>query len=68
MCREGAQLISCKIGDSRLGGMETNVGLSRALIAVLHHKADLINMSFGEATAAPNNGRCIDLVNSVSHP
>ncbi len=64
----GAQLISCKIGDSRLGGMETGTGLTRALITVLEHKADLINMSFGEATSTPNYGRFIDLANEVGQP
>ncbi|KAK9809052.1 hypothetical protein WJX72_008467 [[Myrmecia] bisecta] len=61
----GAQIISCKIGDTRLGSMETGVGLTRGLIAVLEHKADLINMSYGEATATPNQGRFVALANEV---
>ncbi|KAL0814913.1 hypothetical protein Bca101_071356 [Brassica carinata] len=37
----GAQIISCKIGDSRLGSMETGAGLTRALIAALEHNCNL---------------------------
>nr|XP_027187890.1 tripeptidyl-peptidase 2-like [Cicer arietinum] len=61
----GAQLISCKIGDSRLGSMETGTGLIWALIAAVEHKCDLINMSYGEATLLPDYGRFVDLVNEV---
>ncbi|MEW5318316.1 MAG: hypothetical protein WDW38_009545 [Sanguina aurantia] len=61
----GAQVISCKIGDSRLGSMETGTGLTRALIAVLDHKADVINMSYGEPTSTPNAGRFIDLATEI---
>lgn len=61
----GAQLISCKIGDTRLGSMETGTGLTRAVIAAVEHKCDLINMSYGEPTLLPDYGRFIDLVNEV---
>ncbi|KAA8533720.1 hypothetical protein F0562_031237 [Nyssa sinensis] len=61
----GAQLVSCKIGDSRLGSMETGTGLTRALIAAVEHKCDLINMSYGEPTLLPDYGRFVDLVNEV---
>ncbi|KAF3432977.1 hypothetical protein FNV43_RR24079 [Rhamnella rubrinervis] len=61
----GAQLISCKIGDSRLGSMETGTGLTRALIAAVEHKCDLINMSYGESTLLPDYGRFVDLVNEA---
>lgn len=39
----GAQIISCKIGDSRLGSMETGTGLVRALAAAMDHKVDLVS-------------------------
>ncbi|KAK1307536.1 hypothetical protein QJS10_CPA09g01678 [Acorus calamus] len=58
----GAQIISCKIGDGRLGSMETGTGLIRALIAAVEHKCDLINMSYGEATLLPDYGCFVDLV------
>ncbi|GLJ21474.1 hypothetical protein SUGI_0396320 [Cryptomeria japonica] len=61
----GAQLISCKIGDSRLGSMETGTGLTRALIAVLENKCDLINMSYGEGTMLPDYGRFIEFANEI---
>ncbi|ONK71943.1 uncharacterized protein A4U43_C04F14000 [Asparagus officinalis] len=61
----GAQLISCKIGDTHLGSMETGVGLTRALIAAIEHKCDLINMSYGEPTLLPDYGRFVDLVNEA---
>ncbi|PRQ60108.1 putative tripeptidyl-peptidase II [Rosa chinensis] len=61
----GAQVISCKIGDARLGSMETGTGLTRALIAAVEHKCDLINMSYGEPALLPNYGRFVDLVNEA---
>ncbi|XP_076907869.1 tripeptidyl-peptidase 2-like [Bidens hawaiensis] len=61
----GAQIVSCKIGDSRLGSMETGTGLTRALIAVVEHKCDVINMSYGEYTMFPDYGRFVELVDEV---
>ncbi|XP_050387526.1 tripeptidyl-peptidase 2, partial [Argentina anserina] len=61
----GAQVISCKIGDARLGLMETGTGLTRALIAAVEHKCDLINMSYGEPALLPDYGRFVDLVNEA---
>ena len=44
----GAQVISCKIGDSRLGSMETGTGLTRALIAAVEVIGSLLcfNITF----------------------
>jgi len=61
----GAQIISCKIGDRRLGSMETHTGLTRALIHAIAQKADLINMSYGEATTTPDVGRFVDMATEV---
>ncbi len=52
----GAQIVSVKIGDTYLDGMETPTGLIRAAKAVLDNKCDLINMSFGEPTKSPDKG------------
>ena len=60
----GAQLISIKIGDTRLDGMETPHALRRAanMIREIHAEKtiDLINMSYGEPTRTPDSGRLID--------
>lgn len=57
--------MSVKIGDSRLGSMETGTGLTRGLLATLHNKCDLVNMSYGEPTSDPNRGRFIDLASDL---
>lgn len=61
----GAQIVSCKIGDTRLYAREMGTGLVRALNAVVEMKCDLINMSYGEPTTSPNYGRFIRLAEEV---
>jgi len=61
----GAQIVSVKIGDSRLDSMETGAALIRALRAVIDNECDLINMSYGEPTSTPNRGRLISLFSEI---
>ena len=55
----GAQIVSVKIGDTYLDGMETGKALIRGTKAVRENNCDLINMSFGEPTKTPNRGLII---------
>jgi len=57
----GAQIVSIKIGDNRLGSMETGASLVRALIAAKQNNCDLINISYGEPINQPNIGRFPEL-------
>jgi tripeptidyl-peptidase-2 len=61
----GCQMIGLKIGDSRLGSMETGTAFVRALIAARERKVDIINVSYGEPAALPNSGRVADLINEL---
>jgi len=61
----GAQIVSVKIGDRRLGSNSTGTGETRGLITVLQNECDLINMSYGGSTADPNAGDKIELFSEI---
>ncbi len=61
----GARIVSVKIGDTRLGSMETGSGLVRGLHAVLRNGCDLVNMSYGEPSHLPNRGRLSSLFSEL---
>lgn len=53
----GAQIVSIKISDSRLGSMETGLSLLRAIRWTVELNCDIVNYSFGEYSVWPNIGR-----------
>eukprot|EP00968_Pinguiococcus_pyrenoidosus_P016953 scaffold1651_cov317-Pinguiococcus_pyrenoidosus.AAC.18 len=61
----GAQIVSLRIGDSRLGSMETGTGIVRALLEAKRIGCHMLNMSYGEAAAVTNKGYFVDLANEV---
>ncbi|HEV7280917.1 MAG TPA: S8 family serine peptidase [Pirellulaceae bacterium] len=52
----GARILSCKIGDSTLDGMETPLALARAFDAAVAYGVDVVSMSYGEPVLYPNRG------------
>ncbi|KAF7727019.1 tripeptidyl-peptidase II Tpp2 [Apophysomyces ossiformis] len=58
----GAQIVSLRIGDARLGSMETGPGLTRAAAHLAMHQVDLANMSYGESSGLPTDGHFINLL------
>ncbi|MGP1272112.1 MAG: S8 family serine peptidase [Phycisphaerales bacterium] len=56
----GAQIVSVKIGDTRLGSSSVNTGFTRGVVAVLENDADLINMSYGGPSAFQDTRYRID--------
>ncbi|KAI8995893.1 subtilase family-domain-containing protein [Gaertneriomyces semiglobifer] len=58
----GAQIISLKLGDNRLGSMETGTGLVRSAIELARLKPDLANLSYGEAASSSETGRFIEIL------
>eukprot|EP01094_Clydonella_sp_ATCC50884_P009015 TRINITY_DN1854_c0_g1_i1.p1 TRINITY_DN1854_c0_g1~~TRINITY_DN1854_c0_g1_i1.p1 ORF type:complete len:1246 (+),score=370.01 TRINITY_DN1854_c0_g1_i1:119-3856(+) len=61
----GAQIISVKIGDSRLGSMETGQSLTRAMKLVVDLGAHIVNMSYGESSSHPSFGRVMELYSQL---
>lgn len=61
----GAQIVSLKIGDTRLGSMETGVGLTRAIIEAKKKGCHIINLSYGEATTWDNIGHFIRIADEM---
>lgn len=55
-----AQLVSFKIGEPRLGTMETGLALARALKMAVQLKCDVINLSYGEAVQVADRGRFVE--------
>lgn len=56
----GAQIVSLKIGDGRLDGMETGQALIRAVSVAAELEVDVINMSFGEPSQYPSDGVVVE--------
>ena len=61
----GAQIVSVKIGDRRMGSSSMGTGEVRGLVAVLENKCQLINMSYGGPTQDPNDGRLTRLYSEI---
>ncbi len=61
----GAQLVSVKIGDTRINASSVGTGEVRGAIAALRAGCDLVNMSFGGPTADPDQGRTIEILSDL---
>jgi tripeptidyl-peptidase-2 len=61
----GAQLVSIKIGDSRMGSMESGSSIARGIMAAVRLGCDVINLSYGEASQVANSGRLARLAEEM---
>lgn len=55
------KILSLKIGDSRVDGMETSIALVRALHEIVNHGCHIVNYSFGEP-CGEDKGRFIEML------
>lgn len=56
----GAQIVSIKIGDTRVDGMETGLSLTRAFNRCVELGVDVGNMSYGEASDFIGSGHVVE--------
>jgi tripeptidyl-peptidase-2 len=63
----GAQIVGINQNPPQIlnGNMEISSAIVRALAAVRELKCDVVNTSFGESTARPNEGRVIELLSEM---
>jgi tripeptidyl-peptidase-2 len=61
----GAELVSIKIGDSRMGSMESGAAMARGIMEAVRLKCHLINLSYGEGCQLPNQGRIIQFAEEL---
>ena len=61
----GVQIVSVKIGDTRIGSSSMGPGQARGLVAVLENRCDLINMSYGGSSPLPNASHMVKLYDEI---
>ena len=61
----GAMVESYRVGDQRLGSMETTRSIAMALS---HLKGDVVNMSYGEAVSTVGKGYLMPIIDEVRRP
>lgn len=59
------KILSLKIGDSRVDGMETSISLIRALQEIVKRDCHIVNYSYGEPVSV-DKGRFIDMLNEYT--